>query len=160
MKLALAVTLLGAGLWVYALATAPHEASVNGSSGSDLASGLAARTGSPSTESSPADARFIDDAAPAAFRLGMSFLGGFLLGYVARKFLRWSVLIIAVIVVGIFLLRSADIIVLPWDQIEHEVREGATWLQLQASSVRDFLTGYLPSTAAAIVGGFIGFMRG
>lgn len=83
-----------------------------------------------------------------------------MLGYFARKFLRWSVLIIAVIAVGIFLLRRAELIDLPWDQIEGEVREGATWLQAQAGSVKELLTGYLPSTAAAVVGGFIGFVRG
>lgn len=159
-RIAIALTVLGAGMWIYALATAPAAGASTARSGdSGLASGFSTREGG-STSSTTSAPRAVDAAAPAVLRLGVSFLGAFMIGFFLRKFLRWTLLIVAVIAVAIYFLRRSGVIELPWDQIQDQVEGGSTWLQAQAGSIKKLLTGYLPSSMAAVAGGFIGFLRG
>jgi uncharacterized membrane protein (Fun14 family) len=167
-KFAIFITALGLALSIYALATRPDSSSATRDAArtdsTKLKSGLAdsdpSRNSSAAAEEEPANRRAVDSAAPATLRLGASFLGAFTIGYFMRKFLRWTMLIMGIAVVAIFFLRKSGVINLPWDQIEGQVHDGASWLQAQAGSVKDVLTGYLPSGAAALFGGVIGFWRG
>jgi uncharacterized membrane protein (Fun14 family) len=165
-RIAIAITLLGAGMWVYALATQPAAPSSSNGGTRDISSGITsgfAAGGDRNTldaATGQAPKRAVDSAAPATLRIGASFLAAFALGMIMRKFVRWSLLIVGIAVIAIFFLRKSGMIDMPWDRIEDEVHHGATWLQAQAGSIKDFLTGYLPSGAAALVGGFIGFRRG
>jgi uncharacterized membrane protein (Fun14 family) len=157
-RIAFAVTLVGAGLWAYALATAPkHDAMSNARNGS---SGSKSFTEGDTRSQAPEGERTVDSAAPATFRLGASFLAGFTIAYVMRKFLRWSLLIAAIAVAGIYALRKTGTVELPWEQIKGGVQSGASWLESQAGNAKELLTGYLPSAAAAVVGSVIGFLRG
>lgn len=159
-RIAIALTVLGAGMWIYALATAPAAGTSNERSGdSGLASGFSSREGG-STSSTSSAPRAVDAAAPAVLRFGVSFLGAFMIGFFLRKFLRWTLLVVAIIAIAIYFLRRSGMLELPWDQIEEQVEGGSTWLQAQAGSIKKLLTGYLPSSMAAMAGGFIGFMRG
>ncbi len=169
-KIAIAITVLGAGMWIYAFATQPAastsaaDSAKSGGDPSSITSGFAAggqrRSGESTADEASNPSRAVDTAAPATLRIGASFLGAFALGMIMRKFLRWSLLIVGIAALSIFLLRKSGMINMPWDEIEGQVREGATWMQSQAGSVKEFLTGYLPSSAAALVGGIIGFWRG
>jgi uncharacterized membrane protein (Fun14 family) len=153
-RIAIVVTVLGAAMWAYALATAPtHDPNRSGSAGS------ASFTEGGSDSQAESD-RTVDSAGPAAFRLGASFLGGFTLAYFMRKFLRWSLLIVAILAAAIFALQKTGVVTLPWDQIQGEVKSGASWLETQAGNAKSLFTGYLPSAAAAVLGGVIGFLRG
>lgn len=128
-RLALALTVLGAAFWAYArMSDSSNTATLN-------------------------------EYAPAMMRFGVSFLGGFALGWVMRRFLRWTILIVAVVGMSIFVLKKTGMIDLPWDRIQDNVDEGSTWLQTQAGSVKDVVKGYLPSGAAAVVGVFFGWRR-
>ncbi len=111
------------------------------------------------SHNSPKAAETFGTFAPALTRFAVSFLGGFTLGWIMRRFVKWSLLIVAVLGLGIFALKKTGMIDLPWDQIQGDVKEGSTWLQAQAGSAKKFITGYLPSGFAAIVGGFFGFRR-
>jgi len=153
-RIAIAVTLLGAGMWAYALATASRQAAVPGG-------GAGATSLTPGDRSAPPEGeRTVDSAGPATLKVGLSFLGGFTIAYLMRKFLRWSLLIVAVIVGVTYVLRKTGVVELPWDQIKGGVESGASWLESQAGSVKTLLTGSLPSAAAALVGAVIGFLRG
>jgi uncharacterized membrane protein (Fun14 family) len=114
-RIAIAVTLLGAGMWAYALATASRQAAVPGGG---------------------AGATSLTPAGPATLKVGLSFLGGFTIAYLMRKFLRWSLLIVAVIVGLTYVLRKTGVVELPWDQIKGGVESGASWLESQAGSVK------------------------
>ena len=96
---------------------------------------------------------------PAMMRFGVSFLGGFTLGWLLRRFLKWTLLIGGVLAIGIFVLRKTGAFDLPWQQIEENVDQGSSWLQEQAGTAKKLLSGYLPSGVAAIIGGFLGFRR-
>ena len=160
-RLAILLTALGLGLWIYSAATASsREDSTRRSGDSSLAAGMAASSDGESGEKDSSGGRAIDSAAPATFRLGASFLGGFALAFLMKKFIKTTVIILGLAAVAFFLLRRQGVVTLPWDQIEENVSEGASWLQAQAGSIKDFLTGYLPSTGAAVFGGFVGFRKG
>lgn len=168
-KFAIAVTVLGLVLSVYSLATRQAASTTQGGNASggaspSLVAGLAQKDGNKSVKSGaaeqPASRRAVDAAGPATLRMGASFLGAFAIGYFLRKFLRWTVLAVGLIVVAVFVLRKSGMINMPWDQIEGQVHAGASWLQAQAGSIKDLLTGYLPSSAAALAGGVMGFWRG
>lgn len=128
-RIAIALTVLGGVFWGYARST------------------------------DSANAASLGEYAPAMMRFGVSFLGGFAIGWTMRRFLKWTILIVGVIGVGIFLLRKTGVIDLPWDQIQGDVEEGSTWLRTQVGSARDVLKGYLPSGVAAVVGIFLGMRR-
>jgi uncharacterized membrane protein (Fun14 family) len=128
-RLAVAVTILGAAFWGYA------------------------RT------SDSASAASLSEYAPAMMRVGVSFLGGFAIGWTMRRFVKWTILIVVASGIGIFVLKKTGMIDLPWDRIESDVRDGTTWLQTQAGSAKNVLKGYLPSGAAAVVGVFLGMRR-
>jgi uncharacterized membrane protein (Fun14 family) len=166
-KFAIAVTVLGLALSIYALATRPaSNSSTNDAAAGDttmlksnMAAGDQGASSKAGTEEGP-PRRAVDAAAPATLRFGASFLGAFAIGYCMRKFLRWTLLIVGIAVVAIFFLRKSGMINLPWDQIEGQVHQGASWLQAQAGSLKKIVTGYLPSSFAAFIGGVIGFRRG
>jgi uncharacterized membrane protein (Fun14 family) len=128
-RLAIALTVLGAAFWGYA------------------------RT------ADSANAASLGEYAPAMVRFGVSFLGGFAIGLTMRRFIKWTILIVAVIGIGIFVLKKAGMIDLPWDRIESDVREGSTWLQAQVGSAKEVVKGYLPSSIAAVAGVILGMRR-
>jgi uncharacterized membrane protein (Fun14 family) len=158
-RLAILLTALGLGLWIYSAATASSRDESSSSSRSGLAAEMDSTDGEGGAVKT-SDSRAIDDAAPATFRLGASFLGGFALAFLMKKFIKTTVIVLGLAAVAFFLLRRQGVVTLPWDQIEDSVSEGASWLRAQAGSIRDFLTGYLPSSAAAVFGGFVGFRKG
>lgn len=168
-QIAIVVTLVGAAMWVYAFATAPKRdagSNLSGSVGSASfkeggkpAPAPPSKNGDARAPASPPE-RTVDSAAPATLRLGLSFLGAFTIAYLMRKFLRWSLLIVALAVAAIYLLQKNGVVTLPWDQIKGQVQSSASWVESQAGTAKQLLTGYLPSTAAAALGGVIGFLRG
>jgi uncharacterized membrane protein (Fun14 family) len=149
---ALALMLLGGGLWVQdrtqpkpASATAPPGASQF----SDSASTLAQSGGG----------HELKPAAPATFRFGASYIGGFFLGWTFRRFLKVTLLLSGVAIVLIALGKKLGWLELDWVAIEGQVRQSQVWLHGEAGAFKQFLTGYLPSAGAAGVGAFLGFRR-
>jgi uncharacterized membrane protein (Fun14 family) len=128
-RLAIGLTVIGAAFWVY---------------------GQAADSGSAGT---------LGEWAPPMMRFGVSFLGGFVVGWTLRRFLKWTLLIVALLGIAIFILKRTGMIDLPWDQIEGHVEEGSSWLQAQAGNVKSLVKGYLPSGVAAVIGIVLGLRR-
>lgn len=102
--------------------------------------------------------------APATVRYGLSFIGGYIVMFVFRRAVRTAVVLAATLLGGIFALRALGIVDLfatvDWNAAETQVREGLDVAQRESTRVRDWLTGLLPSGAAAVVGGFFGVRRG
>lgn len=161
-RIALIVTLLGLGLWVYSAISAARKPVSADTTGTDpsLVSGFGA-TSSESPSSQPVkDRKLISAAAPATFRFGLSFLAGFALAWAMKRFIKLSLLIGGLLIAGIYFLRRNGMIELPWDQIEDQVEGGMSWLQGQTDSIKDVVTGYLPSGVATLGGLFVGFRKG
>ena len=96
---------------------------------------------------------------PATFRLGVSYLGGFFLGWACRRFLKATLLVGGAVIVVIVLAKKLGGLSFDWASVEGHVRSSLTWLQGEAGTIKQFLTGYLPSAGAAGVGAFFGFRR-
>ncbi|MHB1308186.1 MAG: FUN14 domain-containing protein [Limisphaerales bacterium] len=149
---ALAVMLLGGGLWINDLAQ-PKEAALppGVSSFADSAAGGAS---GPTARTAP-----VTSPAPATFRFGASYLGGFFLGWVSRRFIKLSLLLaggaMALVAIG----KKLGWIDLDWASIEGQIQQAISWTHHEAGALKQFLTGIFPSAAAAGVGAFLGFRR-
>ncbi len=96
---------------------------------------------------------------PATCRLGVSYLGGFFLGWALRRFLKATLLLSGAAIALIALGKKLGWLDLDWASVENHVRTSLAWIQGEAGSIKQFLTGYLPSAGAAGLGVFFGFRR-
>jgi len=164
-----AIALVGAGLWVYAAATAPQAPAPRAampSSPSGLASGFA--PSAPSTDAPDADTpepdtsaadRLIDRYSPAVFKLGFGFFAGFALGYAFRAFIKVTLIAAGVIIAALFALQYAGLIAIDWQRLSGGFDTATAWLADQTKDFVQFITGVFPSAAAGLTGAFVGFMR-
>ena len=97
-----------------------------------------------------------DHPVPWYVRLAVSYIGGFLLGWTFRRFLKLTFLIVVAIVALLSVVKFAgcDASALR-AKVEHE----AETAKEKAAHERDYLKGLLPSSLAAGVGVFWGFWR-
>lgn len=149
---ALALMLVGGGLWIKNRTPGenpPVPAPTGGSQLSESAATAPPAGGRPERQS----------AAPATFRFGASYLGGFFLGWTLRRFLKLTLLLAGAAFVLIAIARKFGWFEVDWAAVEGHVRHSLTWLQGEAGAFKEFITGYLPSAGAAGVGAFIGFRR-
>ena len=147
---ALGLMLLGGGLWIKDRAQADSPAVARG--GSQFSDSSA--TGSQSS-----GIHELKPSAPATFRFGASYVGGFFLGWTFRRFLKLTLLLSGMAIALIALGKKFGWFELDWAALESHVRHSLAWLQGEAGAFKQFITGYLPSAGAAGVGAFLGFRR-
>ncbi len=170
------MTIAGGGLWAYSAATRPVPTEQGASAGAPAgASGAAAGMGqgflettSPPTREAPAsDARargdtatgakrLIDDSAPATFRLGLSFIVGYFLGFGLKKFVKTTILVAGAIATLAVVAERMGLFNIDWGAIQQKASDSLAWARGQAGALRSAITGYLPSAGAAGVGVFVG----
>lgn len=155
LRLMTLVMLVGLGLWVYAMATAPAGAT-GGSGGT--ASAMTMTTGGMAIEP-PREKRLIDESAPATFRLGFSFVVGFFLALVLRKFIRTTLLVAGGIATLIIVLKATGLLSIDLDSVQSEVDRGLELAQREASRAKEFILGYVPSAVSAAAGMVMGARR-
>lgn len=179
--------LAGGGAWVYtkfvaekpaARATATpnsNPSSPSNPSGlSGLTSGLDSGFGPTGTNGGPGTATpgttgaattpedeptSLETFSPAVFRLGFSFFAGFAMAYAVRQFVKITLLIAGVILLGMFGLQYAGVVQIDWHAIEGKYDSIAAFLGEQTKSFTAFVSGYLPSATSAAAGAFIGFRK-
>jgi uncharacterized membrane protein (Fun14 family) len=100
-----------------------------------------------------------DIMSPAMARGGASFIGGFLIGWALRKTLMIGLFMAASLAALIAVLNTTGWIQLEWNLIEADVTRSVAWAQGQAESVKQVLTGYLPSAGAGGAGAYFGFRK-
>ena len=96
---------------------------------------------------------------PAVAQLGGSYLGGFLIGWAFRRFLRIAAMLAAVGLACIGAMKATGWIDVDWSAVEAQVGQTVRWLQGEAEGLKNLLTGFLPSAGAAGAGTFIGFRK-
>jgi len=98
--------------------------------------------------------------APLFAKGGLSFFVAFCIGFALRTFLKITMLVIGVTALAVFGLQSAGIVgEIDW-AVAEEYWDGLTEnLGAQFAGVREFVTGSLPSAAAAGFGLVTGFRR-
>ena len=92
-------------------------------------------------------------------QLGASYLGGFILGWAFRRFLRIAAMLAAIALAALTAMKATGWIELDWSSLEQQVGRTAQWLHGEAEGLRNMLTGFLPSAGAAGAGSFFGFSR-
>lgn len=154
LRLMLVVTAIGLGMWVYAMATAPEPVSAAGAG----AGGVAALNAGTATGGATAN-RLIDQSAPATFRLGFSFVVGFFLAWMLRKFIRTTLLIAGGIATLLIVLKATGLLNLDFSAIQGDVDRGLEAAQREASRFKEFILGYVPSGVSAAAGMVAGARR-
>lgn len=163
--IAMVVMLVGLGMWGYAASTRPSvgtssaattpapDGMVSGFSSSDP-------TVLGASQGPAAEPRLIDKASPAVARFGGCFVVGFCIAYAFKKFIKVTAVVAGVVLIAIFAMKKAGIIDLDWAMMEGTVTRSVAWLRGEAGAMKDFVTGYLPSTASAAAGMFVGMRKG
>lgn len=100
-----------------------------------------------------------DLSSPALAGIGGSYLGGFIIGWAFRRFLKMAALIAGVVLAGIAVLENTGWIDLDWTALETQISHGIAAVQQGAQGLKRLLSGYLPSTGAGAVGAFFGFRK-
>ncbi|MBL9150766.1 MAG: FUN14 domain-containing protein [Phycisphaerae bacterium] len=149
--IAFLATVLSAAWWIYRDVSAPPAAPTSESGAkSGLVAGVTA--GSPTA---PAER----PASPVTFRMGISFMAGFAVMWLFRKFLKVTLIVGGTVVAIIAVLKATGLISLDWSQVEADMQGGIDAASKQATAFKDFVVAALPSGASAAVGGFFGFRR-
>jgi len=100
----------------------------------------------------------VDRAAPAATRLGASFVFAYAIGWFLRRMLKLAA-VLAVLALGVvYLLKRFDLLS-DHATVERAARDAGDWAQREGATFKDFVLGYVPSAAAGAAGLFIGFIR-
>jgi uncharacterized membrane protein (Fun14 family) len=100
-----------------------------------------------------------DFSSPAVAGIGGSYLVGFFMGWVSRRFLRMAALITGGLLAGVAVLDETGWIDLDWKSVEAQISHAIAATHQGAQGLKHILSGYLPSTGAAAVGMFFGFRK-
>lgn len=98
-------------------------------------------------------------ASSAAVHLGMSYIGGFFLGWCYRRFVTLSVALTGGVLAVLMTVRSLGWFESDAATLQDQVHAGTAWLREHAEALNRHLTGLFPSAGAAGVGIFRGFRR-
>lgn len=165
--IAVLVTLLGVGMWVYASQTRPSapptpSSSSGGAAPDGMVSGFSTSDPMAAGAASPpaAEPRLIDRASPAVARFGACFVAGFCIAYAFKKFIKVAAIVAGVVFIGMFVMAKAGIIDFDWSMMEGPMHRSVAWLRGEAGAMKDFILGYLPSAGSAAAGMLAGFRRG
>lgn len=96
---------------------------------------------------------------PAVAQIGGSYLGGFLIGWAFRRFLRIAATLAAVAFACMAALKATGWIDVDWSAVEAQISRTVQWLHGEAAGLKNVLSGILPSAGAAGAGTFFGFRK-
>ena len=96
---------------------------------------------------------------PTVAQLGGSYLGGYLIGWAFRRFLKMAAMMVAVGLALIGALKTTGWVDVDWTAIEAQISQTVQWLHGEAQGLRNLLAGFLPSAGAAGAGSFFGFRK-
>lgn len=96
---------------------------------------------------------------PAVAQIGGSYLGGFLIGWAFRRFLRIAAMLVAVALGCMAAMKATGWIDVDWSALEAQVSRTIQWLHGEAEGFKNIVTGFLPSAGAAGAGSFFGFRK-
>ena len=93
---------------------------------------------------------------PLTVRAGLSYIGGFLIGWTFRRFIRIAVALTGLVLLLVGLGKYAGCDIAP---TQAKVKEGSAFVQREAKVAREYLKRLLPLASAGAVGTFLGFRR-
>lgn len=110
----------------------------------------------PPPESSPS---LTERLAPWATRVGASFIGGFLLGFALRVFVRVTATLLVVAASIMMLLSYFNVMNLDLTAARTKYETSIHWAQDQAYRLKEAAQSHLPSSGSGTIGAFAGFRR-
>ena len=96
---------------------------------------------------------------PAVAGIGGSYLAGFFMGWIFRRFLRMAALIIGMLLTCVAVLEDTGWIDLDWASVQTQISHVIAAGHQGAEGLKHLLSGYLPSTGAGAIGMFFGFRK-
>jgi uncharacterized membrane protein (Fun14 family) len=163
LAVALLISALGVFFWIGE--TPPPSAAPSASTGSVEGSSFAGAR-APSTNPAPAPASGVDavreklKTAPLTFRYGMSYVGGFLVGYAFRRSLKTALWLAGVFTAGVLLLKWSGAYDADLGAVQHQIQEGLGYFTREAAAWKQRLSGFMPSAGVGAVGVFLGARSG
>lgn len=132
--------------------------------GSDLKPGVNPTTRTIAPATSPADGGgptypFIGRVSPHSTGLGVSLVGGFIVGWLCRAFLKTMAMIGMLIFGVMFALSYFGVMNFDFTAARTEYANVMSWLQHQTWLVGRMIVAHLPSSGGGTVGAFLGFRR-
>lgn len=97
--------------------------------------------------------------ASGMFKFGLSFAAAYIFCRALRGFFNFTVASLAFFVAAIVGLQYAGVMTVTWHAGGEQFQTFFGWLGHQFSSLRQFVTGALPSGLAAAIGGWAGWRR-
>ena len=92
-------------------------------------------------------------------QLGGSYLGGYLIGWAFRRFLRMAAIMVGIGLALIGAMKTTGWVDVDWNAVEAQVSQTVQWLHGEAQGLKNLLAGFLPSAGAAGAGSFFGFRK-
>jgi uncharacterized membrane protein (Fun14 family) len=96
---------------------------------------------------------------PNATKIGGSVVGGFVVGWLFRAFLKTMAMLALLAGGGLFALSYFGIIEVDFVAMRAHYADAAQWVTAQGMKIKDAVVAHLPSTGAGTLGAFLGFRR-
>lgn len=96
---------------------------------------------------------------PLPLRVGLSYIGGFLVGWCMRRFLKLTLLGLIAAAILFFVLRLVGLEGGAWETIEQLVRGGLSEARAEADALEGVVKRALPSAGSATLGGILGWFH-
>ena len=80
---------------------------------------------------------------PAVAQIGGSYLGGFLIGWAFRRFLRMAAMLVAVVLACMAAMKATGWIDVDWNALEAQITRTIQWLHGEAEGFKNVVTGFL-----------------
>lgn len=94
---------------------------------------------------------------PLPLRVGLSYIGGFGVGWCMRRFLRITLLGLLAAGLVFFVLRQVGLEGGLWESLEGSIRGGLSEAREEADELARGVRGALPSAGSATLGAFLGW---
>ena len=92
-------------------------------------------------------------------RLGFGFVGGFIIGFIFRAFVKLMTLLTFVIGGGLAALSYFNILHVDLTSVHHAWTSNSQWMMTEATKLKDVLVAHLPSSTTGAAGIFVGMRR-
>jgi uncharacterized membrane protein (Fun14 family) len=155
MWMAMVVSVIGGSMWAYGAMTRSAKSSGNSSS---PGMALVQSDGGEGAHAA-AEPGLTEKAGRWLIKLGPSFIAGFLIGWGIRRFLKWTLLLVAIAGVGLYLLKHFGVFDVNYDDVKESVDQGVEWAKEHVTEAKDWALRYVPSGTTAVVGMFFGARR-
>ena len=111
------------------------------------------------SEPAPPPPTLSERLSPTAIRSGLGLIGGFIIGWAFRAFLKMMSMITFVIAAIFVGLSYFNVINVDFTAAQTKFKDSSAWVADQASRVKDAAMSHIPGSAASAVGLFLGFRR-